>query len=406
MNFVIAGNFPFPSGAASSVRIRNMALGLQACGQQVHILATSPTVSTKDEEKAQSFNGIIYETLAQISPGSGKLIRGAARYQAVIQANQIIHHLISKHECDVLIVYDRGISRVPLLLRGLSKYPELVKILDVVEYYQTGELFGSYPQYLDYWLGERSIHGLFDGFTVITSTLMALYLQRGLRNVLTFPHVEQWENLPKREYLKKVNAPFVFTYVGALTVRDNPESLYLIMEHLVKKGLNIQLNLIGYFERSTYGRKMAQKFQQDPLLAGRVNLLGAVSDGALLEYLQQSDGLILTRRNASSEIYAFPTRLLEYLQQARPVFAASVGDIPHYLRDTEDAILFDADDTLRAAKTIANAIDHPEQLHQIGINGYRRGSQVFAREEYAGKLLTFIEAIQKFKSRHQMIRGS
>lgn len=402
MNILIVGDFPFPTGAASSVRVRNMALGLQECGAQVRVLSLSPVIVNENAKASSTYQGIEYQLLAQITPGASKIIKVLARYRAVFAAKQLIKQAFLKGLCDALIVYDRGISRIPALMLGLPTSPDLIKILDVVEYYSSSELFGSLPEYWEYQLGEGRIQRLFDGFTVITTTLNQLYKQRGFENVLTFPHVEQWGNLTIPAPINKdTQRPFQLTYVGAMLVRDNPESLHRIMQHLFEQGVDIHLNIIGYFERLPYGHEMAQKFRDPAWHKGRVHLLGAFSDESLQEHLRQSDGLILPRRNASSEIYAFPTRLLEYLQHGHPVFAARVGDISNYLKDNEDAILFDPDDSLKAAQTIAAALNDPKRLYAIGLNGQKKAAQIFERKHHAQNLLNFIELIRVSKqNRH------
>lgn len=400
MNIVIAGDFPFPTGAASSVRVRNMALGLKECNVNVRVLSLSPAIVSENSISNLTYQGIEYQLLAQITSGTSKIAKVLARYQAIFAAKQKIKQLFLQGLCDALIIYDRGISRVPALMLGLPTSPDLVKILDVVEYYSSPELFGSLPEYWEYQLGEGRIQRLFDGFTVITTALSQLYKQRGFENVLTFPHVEKWENLTiPAPTNKNERRSFQLTYVGAMLIRDNPESLYKIMQYLFERGVNVNLRIIGRFELSPYGRQMAQKFRDFALQKGCVDLLGALSDQSLQEYLRQSDGFILPRRNASSEIYAFPTRLLEYLQQGRPIFAACVGDIPKYLQDNQDAVLFDPDDPFKASQTIADALNDPLRLYQIGLNGQLKGSRIFDRKHHAQNLLNFIESIRK--SKHQ-----
>jgi glycosyltransferase involved in cell wall biosynthesis len=406
MNVVIVGGFWFPYGSANAARIRNLALGLRECGARVHVISMVPRAVVDGEASADGpleHEGIPYEcvaptvasasgwrdadhTIPRLRTGVGDKLRWfGGLYGATPLARRRLGQQIARRECDLVVVYDRSALRMTPLVR-LCRARGVPAVLDVVE---VSEHLGSRvsPLYWDFAVGTRAIPRLFDGLTVITAGLEALYRTRGCRRVLVVPSIEAWTAAAPPP--PTGNAVFRLTYVGALQERDAPALLIEAVRLLRQRGVEVALDVVGHYEGTERGERVRRSCAADPLLRDTVHFRGTLSDRALGEQLQGSDGLLLTRRQARTEELSFPTRLVEYLRYGRPVFVSDVGDVSRYLQDGRDAVLLHPSDPQRSAEAMAEVVGRPDRGAPIGRQGRETGARAFDRRVHAARLLEF-----------------
>jgi glycosyltransferase involved in cell wall biosynthesis len=156
----------------------------------------------------------------------------------------------------------------------------------------------------------------------------------------------------------------------------------------------VALDVIGQYEGTESGRTFVRRCGADPLLRSVVSFWGTLGDAFLEERLGRSDGLILTRRDAPTEVLSFPTRLVEYLRYGRPVFVSNVGDIACYLRDREEVALLHPTDAMRAAGVIAGVAGRPDRGAELGQRGRDAGARAFDRKRHAARLLDFAAGLR------------
>jgi len=408
-NVVLVGNFLFPSGSASAMRIQNMAKGLAENGAKVHVLPIAP-IFAPDKTTDQIYHltpNITYELLAITS--SPLLARNPLRqkpiwlwrtYTAAIKAYKRMRQLIKTGQCDLLIGYGRNMALLGPLLR-LCQTHRIVTLLDVVELRSQFSGFGGKlnPIYWDWYLGEQVLPRWFDGLIVIAQGLQPIYAAVGVTKFLQIPSIEGWDDLPP--ILEKDNRekqPFQLVCLTTLIKRDAPHVLLETMRLLGQQNIHVQLNLLGKFREVAEARPWIELCETDPYLRQNVRLVGKVSDAELEQYFSLADGLVLTRRDAITEVCSFPTRLVEYLKTGRPVFVSAVGDIPNYLQNGQDAILLSPEDPGQAAQAIATIVATPKQGWQIGLQGRNKGSLVFDRKEHTLQLLQFAAKLMREKN--------
>lgn len=401
-HIVIAGDFWFPTGTASAARIRNLAEGLQAGGHQVQVISMSPTRLSQKMGVLPS--GVGYENTAVFNLPNTRLrslIWFAGLYGSVVPTYQRLHSLISQKKCDLFIAYGRNAALLMPLVQ-LCHHHNIPCILDIVEILNqfSGQGGRLNPVYWDWYWGIEKMPLYFDGLTVISKGLQKKYLQKGCPNVLLLPSIEEWESLPIATQPNRQSL-FSLLWVSALVPRDNPELLLQAMVLLYQQGIPVQLNIVGRFYNNVHGKKIAQKCQEDPVLQKCVHLVGEVTDSELHTHMGLADGLVLLRRDDATERYSFPTRLVEYLKQKRPIFVSDVGDIRDYLQNGRDAILVSPDDPAQIAQAIAQIVQAPERGRAIGEQGYRQGLQCFNRDKHAKALLTFAETLTRHDKRNE-----
>jgi glycosyltransferase involved in cell wall biosynthesis len=410
MNVVMVGPFWFPQGGANAARVRNLALGLSRCGARVHVITMVPRPAANGDAAGggvHEYRGISWEGVAPtVAAVSGwrdaeqtiprlrnrlvdKVRWFAGLYASTPRARRRLGERIDRRECDLVFVYDRSAVRMTPLVR-LCRARGVPVLLDVTE---TSEHLRSRmtPLYWDFAVGTRRTPRLFDGLTVITTGLAALYRERGCPRTLVVPSLEEWPPAPPPSPTGR--AEFLLTYVGALRARDAPDVLLEAVRRVAEQGLEVALDLIGHYEGTARGNELALRCAADPVLRRVVRFRGSVSDATLARDLASSDGLVLTRRDAPTEALSFPTRLVEYLRYGRPVLVSDVGDVSRYLRDGQEAILLDPRDPSRAAEAVAALVRLPDRGAMIGRRGREAGALSFDRDAHAARLLDFAEEL-------------
>jgi glycosyltransferase involved in cell wall biosynthesis len=411
VNVVIVGPFWFPHGSAASARMRNLALGLRDAGARVHVISLAPLPWVRDEAPpatSADYEGISHECVAPTTAAAEgwrddertipRLRRGLAdklrwfggQYVAALAAYRRLRELVARRQCDLVFVYDRSALRMTPLTR-LCRAWGVTSVLDVTELSEHLAWRLS-VLYWDFALGTRATPRLFDGLTVITTGLEALYRARGCRRTLVMPAIESWPRAPAPA--PTGNREFRLSYVGALQPRDAPELLFEAFRLLSRGPLPVTLDVIGHYEGTPRGEKFAELCGRDEALSRRVHFLGSLSDAALRERLARSDGLLLTRRPERTEELSFPTRLVEYLRGGRPVFVSDVGDVSQYLHHGVDAVLLDPREPARVAGAIAAVAGGADRGAEIGRRGREAGARAFDRKSHAVRLLHFVAGLR------------
>jgi glycosyltransferase involved in cell wall biosynthesis len=409
MNVVIVGHFWFPRGTAGTARVRNLALGLRDCGARVHVIAMAPPprVNGAMRKGIQALEGITYEHVAPLGVAVDgwldadrsiprfrrrfvdKLVGLVSAAAATLPARNRLRRLIDRGECDLVVAYDNSALRMTPLVR-LCRARGVTCILDVVE---TAEHLGrqSVVANWDVAVGLGRTATRFDGLSVISSGLEALYRERGCVNSLILPPMESWPHVPLPG--STGHTSFRLTSVGSLLPRDAPELLVEAMGLLAHRGADVTLDLVGHYDATAGGRRIRERCADDPALGRVVRFVGALSDQALEDHLAGSDGLVLTRRPARTEEMSFPTRLVEYLRFGRPVFVSEVGDIPRYLKEGE-VVLLDPADPQGTADAIAAVASRSDRGAAIGHRGREAGAREFDRKAHAARLLDFAATLR------------
>src|SRR5213078_4711709 len=96
-------------------------------------------------------------------------------------------------------------------------------------------------------------------------------------------------------------------------------------------------------------------------LSSRVNLLGSLSQGAVLEKLQTADIFALaSTTDAQGATDVFPTVILEAMASARPVVSTRLAGIPELVIDGQTGVLAPPSDSTALAHAVEQLLRDPE----------------------------------------------
>src|SRR6267142_3933977 len=127
-------------------------------------------------------------------------------------------------------------------------------------------------------------------------------------------------------------------------------------------------------------------------LAPRVNLLGSLSQGAVLEKLQAADIFALaSTTDTQGATDVFPTVILEAMASARPVVSTRLAGIPELVVDGQTGMLLPPGDATALAKALEQLMRDPELRLRFGDAGRARIEQHFRIEQTVAPLVQMLE---------------
>jgi len=127
-------------------------------------------------------------------------------------------------------------------------------------------------------------------------------------------------------------------------------------------------------------------------LSSRVNLLGSLSQRAVLERLQAADIFALpSTTDVQGATDVFPTVILEAMASARPVVSTRLAGIPELVLDGETGTLIPAADSTALAQALEQLLRDPELRLRFGHAGRARIEQHFRIENTVVSLMEMME---------------
>ncbi|MGZ5006062.1 MAG: glycosyltransferase family 4 protein, partial [Chthoniobacterales bacterium] len=177
--------------------------------------------------------------------------------------------------------------------------------------------------------------------------------------------------------------------IGRLVAFKGFEDLIDACAELARRGIDFLCDIIGDGPlRDTLQGKI-EKLN----LSSKVNLLGSLSQNAVLEKLQAADLFALaSTSDAKGATDVFPTVILEAMASARPVVSTRLAGIPELVVHGETGILISPSDTAALAQALEQLLLDPDLRLRYGRAGRARIEQHFRIENTVAPLLKLFEA--------------
>jgi glycosyltransferase involved in cell wall biosynthesis len=192
---------------------------------------------------------------------------------------------------------------------------------------------------------------------------------------------------------EKPRGEFRLVYVGKMYRRDLPKTLLAGVREALRRGVSVRLTVVGRMDCFSEAKRAQAEAIACPVLRGRVEFTGWVSDEAMQQQRRLADAFVLLRDDEREARACFPTRLPEYLLTMKPVILSDVGDIPLYLQHRHNAWLLPPGDRPRElADAIAALAGNPEEACRIGRVGRDTALSDFSFRVQGPRLLEFLEA--------------
>ena len=176
--------------------------------------------------------------------------------------------------------------------------------------------------------------------------------------------------------------------VGRLVAFKGFEDLIDACAELARRRTDFVCDIIGDGPlRETLQAKIEQLD-----LSSHVNLLGSLSQGAVLEKLQAVDIFALaSTTDAQGATDVFPTVILEAMASARPVVSTRLAGIPELVVDGQTGMLVSPGDSAALTQALERFLRDPELRLRFGHAGRQRIEQHFRIEQTVTPLIEMLE---------------
>ena len=227
---------------------------------------------------------------------------------------------------------------------------------------------GRKPSLLGRFFNALSEYGLkrFNKLFVISQSLKDYYSSIGVQNIYIinmFVDTSRFDKLIRNTTEKYIG------YCGTVSIfKDGVDHLINAFSLFEKNHPDYKLYLFGGFEND-YVKKTLVQLVSKLGISDKVVFTGYVSSEEMPQKLFDAEILALARPDNKQSQYGFPTKLGEYLATGNPVVITSVGEIPLFLKDGENAFLVKPDDYKIFSEKlhwVATHIEHARSIAQKG----------------------------------------
>src|SRR6516164_3826499 len=176
--------------------------------------------------------------------------------------------------------------------------------------------------------------------------------------------------------------------VGRLVAFKGFDNLIDACAELARRQIDFVCDIIGDGPlRETLQAKIEQLD-----LRPRVNLLGSLSQDAVLEKLQAADIFALaSTTDTQGATDVFPTVILEAMASARPVVSTRLAGIPESVVDGQTGMLAPPSDSTALAHALRQLLRDPDLRLRFGNAGRARIEQNFRIEETVAPLIKLFQ---------------
>jgi len=385
---------PVPYGMAATNRMLSLSRGLVEEGIPVQVICIRTTEKREENIINKNSTGTIQGIQYEYSCGT--TLRGETffkrRYLSMRGIWYSVFLLRKAQSKDILMLYLSSPSQV-IFYYLAAKLFGLYYIIDKSEYpfvLNNKSAIGKLYAYLY----TSYIYKLFDAILVMTTPLQSYFAKRIRKNakLLLVPMTVESARFLNNQTISPERDRYI-AYCGYLGGnKDGVSILINSFALLLKKINNIKLYIIGDAQ-DTNDLENLQVLAKELNIEKYVVFTGHVSREDMPGYLCHAAVLALARPTSLQSQGGFPTKLGEYLSTGNPVVVTSVGDIPFFLKDGDNAFLSVPDSAEAFAQKLEYVLTNPEHAKQVGIKGRETALTNFDYKVQAKRLVDFLSTI-------------
>lgn len=390
MSVVIFGDaFTFPEGNAATNRVHTYAKGFKEAGVNVHVICF-------DNEYIQvndgTINGIrFYHPFGQSIKNKHFIIRRWLKFKKYFRTIRLVRKI---DKADKIVAINCWTSLLHTYFFAIL----ITRIVGskLINEHSEHPLRNYQRSFFSKIRGEaKSFFGnvFCDGVFCISQYLIDFYSSRGIRKKKLFlvPSTVDTERF-QGPYTPPYNFRYIL-YCGSLTVaKDGVNILVESFNRISGKYPDINLVLIGkgdIAEEELLIRDLVKNLN----IENRVFMPGQKPRSDIPAYLTNARILALARPRSMVADAGFPSKLTEYLSTGIPVVVTTVGEIPLYLKDNENAFLTIPDSVDAFADKMDFVLGNYEYAKQVGARGKELTGTVFNYKYQANRMLEFINSL-------------
>lgn len=175
----------------------------------------------------------------------------------------------------------------------------------------------------------------------------------------------------KQELHSKINADYIFSYVGRIIPGKNIEFYLDVIESLNKRGVNAGGVLVGGVEK-TYFEKL-QNIIDKKYLNEKVVFIGYVNNPTL--YIAASDFILFPTKSE-----ALPNLLIESFAEEKIVFSSDIPQMQDLVDNGKNGFTYSTDNLEGFCEQIVSVVSDPIKISKIEKNAYNTYTSLYAPE--------------------------
>lgn len=404
MNITIITIDTFPyGGGASSNRIISYAKELVKIGTNIHVHCLQPYIRPNDLKDQNIkkplvkgvFEGISYQytagTIEWPNTGEKKILKLFLRIKSY--AYSFVEIFRNRKSTDIVHIYT---NRVFLFYY----YWLICKVLGIKFTIERNEYppIEKQKEYYNKTIARRIYSSLvilsfklFDGWMIETSQIADYYISKAKKSTkyCLIPMTVEHERFTS---LERTASPYgrYIAYCGNMQEIDGISILIEAFSIVHKQFPDVKLVLAGESEDIPQQKILAKQLS----IEDDVIFLGRLHRDSVPQFLKNATILALASPTSLRACASMPCKVGEYLCTGNPVVVTSLGEIPKYLTDGENAFLAEADSAQKFADKLKHALSLSDvQREKIGLSGQQVAIEHFGSAKQALKLNSFFSSL-------------
>jgi len=336
---LIVGEFRFPVGEASSIRVLGIGKILKEIGYNVFFVGK--TWNRENISIAGEYEGFNYENV-KIPDAISKLKSLNIYVRSGIKAIDIIKRNYNNEKIDLIICYGSASRYIYPLLKFCHK-KNIKFVVDVVEWYDPTHVRGGRfgPFAFDVSWGAKKLIPQCDGVIAISSYLENYYLNKKkkvIRIPVTVDVTQSKWNIKNESPFDKDHLNII--YAGTPGKKDLIAAAIVGLQDLIIKGYKVKLHIIG--PTPTDIKEILDESEDFfNVLGNSLVFHGRIEQNCIPQMLSKADFSVLIRPNKLYANAGFPTKFVESLTIGLPVICNITSDIGMYLKEGQNGFVME-----------------------------------------------------------------
>ena len=276
-------------------------------------------------------------------------------------------------------------SKIFVINDGGEKYSvNLQNIVNGINYMQYRAIFYSF----------KKLDGL-----MVCSPRWRKYAKSIGKPSIFFPSFMPKEDYSKADELKKINKNFNVIFMGSLSPREKPKTIFEAISLCNQLGYNFKLIVIGKqgfnFVQKISHNLIKIKFRNNK----NIKFTGFISKTKKNNLLKSAGCFVLLRPSCKETFHLFPTRLPEYFQTKRPVVISKVEPFSIFYKHKKEVYFVNKNNNSKdLADAFIDLYNNPKLSKKIGINGKRYAEKNYSYDILGPRIKNFIDKIFLIKN--------
>ena len=196
-------------------------------------------------------------------------------------------------------------------------------------------------------------------------------------------------NFDSFKYPKRILEEEYFLFCGAIEYREIIDFIIQAFKSL-DKSYAIKLYLIVSRGTSQQYKEFDQYLEENDL-THKTRIFSNIPFPELVDLYVNASALLIPLRPTKQDAARFPHKIAEYAATGNPIVTTNYGEVTHYFKDGEKALIADSYDISKFADKLKFVLDHPDAAREIGQNGKNLGVKEFSHVYYGPRLRAYLQ---------------